>query len=417
MTALTTGHPMPTPQRQRRVVLGPVLGLIALGICGLVVLALVGTTVGTAGIVVGIVCALVPVGPVVATFLWVDRWEPEPPRLLLVAFLWGAGFAALSSLIINSTASVVADAVLGQGSGDVIGAVVVAPVVEEAMKGAFLVGLLLLRRREWKQVLATLALALLLTQGTRAVLFRVYDVPRFETSMIWAGFLGAHVAGGTPLLENERAVLDDIHPLDDHWRYTCYSNVPTIWSGRFDHAALERHKERIPSLLGALTLRNPEPVVDHIACASALLWKITRGQSPMHGAPIHAPTPGNPTGIYALTPQTPRFEPPWPELARWVMFATAESVSGELSWLLWRPALPFFLTLLACAVACLRRRAWQPGIVLLPLLGHTAVLAMLIPSPDVRYQYPAVLIALLLVPAWLAGSSRDAAVWAPSKTE
>jgi RsiW-degrading membrane proteinase PrsW (M82 family) len=165
MTALTTGHPMPTPQRQRRVVLGPVLGLIALGICGLVVLALVGTTVGTAGIVVGIVCALVPVGPVVATFLWVDRWEPEPPRLLLVAFLWGAGFAALSSLIINSTASVVADAVLGQGSGDVIGAVVVAPVVEEAMKGAFLVGLLLLRRREFDGITDGIVYAGLVAAG------------------------------------------------------------------------------------------------------------------------------------------------------------------------------------------------------------------------------------------------------------
>src|SRR5918996_3625148 len=117
MTQATRVIPMPTPGRQRRGVLVPVLGLIALGFCGLVVLGVLAGSVGVTGVVVGTVCALLPVGPVVATFLWIDRWEPEPPRLLLFAFLWGAGFAALSSLIVNTSAAVVADAVLGQGSG------------------------------------------------------------------------------------------------------------------------------------------------------------------------------------------------------------------------------------------------------------------------------------------------------------
>ncbi|MGQ0576455.1 MAG: PrsW family intramembrane metalloprotease [Pseudonocardia sp.] len=209
MTAVTVGQPMPTPQRQRRVVLGPVLGLIALGICGLVVLALVGTTVGTAGVVVGIVCALVPVGPVVATFLWVDRWEPEPPRLLLFAFLWGAGFAALSSLIINSTAAVVADAVLGQGSGDVIGAVVVAPVVEEAMKGAFLVGLLLLRRREFDGITDGIVYAGLVAAGFAFTENILYLGRAFAEEQMMAGASGAVL--GTLFL---RGVLSPFaHPL------------------------------------------------------------------------------------------------------------------------------------------------------------------------------------------------------------
>lgn len=158
-------QPMPTQQGRRRVVLGPVLGLVALGICGLVVLALVGTSVGTTGVVVGTVCALVPVGPVVATFLWVDRWEPEPPRLLLVAFLWGACFAALSSLLITSSAALVADAVLGQDRGDALGAVVFAPVVEEAMKGAFIVGLLMFRRREFDGIVDGVVYAGLVAAG------------------------------------------------------------------------------------------------------------------------------------------------------------------------------------------------------------------------------------------------------------
>ena len=147
--------------------LAPVLGLVALGFCGLVVLGLVGNSVGLGGVVVGALCALLPVGPVVATFLWIDRWEPEPPRLLLIAFLWGACFAALTALLINSSAALVVDEVLGRGSGDVFGAVVIAPVVEEAVKGAFLVGLLIFRRREFDGIVDGIVYAGLVAAGLR----------------------------------------------------------------------------------------------------------------------------------------------------------------------------------------------------------------------------------------------------------
>jgi RsiW-degrading membrane proteinase PrsW (M82 family) len=150
---------------RRRGVLAPVVGLVLLGICGLVVLGIVGSSVGPGGVIVGALCALLPVGPVVATFLWVDRWEPEPPRMLLYAFLWGACFAALSALLINSSAALAADQLLGRGSGDVLGAVVIAPVVEEAVKGLFLVGLLIWRRREFDGVVDGIVYAGLTAAG------------------------------------------------------------------------------------------------------------------------------------------------------------------------------------------------------------------------------------------------------------
>ncbi len=165
MTQPTWEGPIPTSGRQRRGVLAPVLGLIALGVCGLVVLGLVASSVGVGGVVVGALCALVPVALVVACFLWIDRWEPEPPRLLLLAFLWGACFAALSALVINSSAALVADEVLGRGSGDIVGAVAVAPIVEEAVKGVFLVGLLIFRRREFDGIVDGIVYAGLVAAG------------------------------------------------------------------------------------------------------------------------------------------------------------------------------------------------------------------------------------------------------------
>src|ERR687894_1557903 len=195
MTQATRVIPMPTPGRQRRGVLAPVLGLVALGFCGLVVLGLLGNSVGTAGVVVGALCALVPVGPVVATFLWIDRWEPEPPRTLLVAFLWGACFAALSALLINSSASMVVDQVLGRDEADFFGAVAIAPVVEEAVKGAFLVGLLVFRRREFDGVVDGVVYAGLVAAGfafTENILYFgrafIEDAMSGASSTLWSTF-------------------------------------------------------------------------------------------------------------------------------------------------------------------------------------------------------------------------------------
>jgi RsiW-degrading membrane proteinase PrsW (M82 family) len=139
-------------RRQRRGVLATILALVALGICGLLVFGVLIQNVGTLGVTVGTFGALLPVGPVVAAFLWMDRWEPEPPRVLLIAFLWGACFATLAALILNSSAELATSAALGD-AGASFSAVFVAPWVEEFFKGAFLLGLLLFRRREFDGVL------------------------------------------------------------------------------------------------------------------------------------------------------------------------------------------------------------------------------------------------------------------------
>jgi RsiW-degrading membrane proteinase PrsW (M82 family) len=131
-------------------VLLPVLGAVAMGICGLVVLGLVGSQIGVPAVLVGAMIALLPVAIVVGAFLWLDRWKPKPPRVLLTAFGWGACVATLASLVVNnSTAKMAADSILWQGSADLVSAVISAPLVEEATKVAILFGLLWARRREF----------------------------------------------------------------------------------------------------------------------------------------------------------------------------------------------------------------------------------------------------------------------------
>lgn len=133
-------------------VLLPVLGLVVLAACGLALLALSTARVGLRAELVGVSAALLPVGPVVAAFLWVDRWEPEPAKLLWLAFGWGACVATIAALAINDTAEAVGDLLLGKGNGNKLGALVSAPLFEEAAKGAFVLGIFLWLRNEFDGV-------------------------------------------------------------------------------------------------------------------------------------------------------------------------------------------------------------------------------------------------------------------------
>ena len=155
----------PWGQQHNRRVLLPVLGLVALAVPGLIVLGFISTNIGGGAVLVGAMAAVLPVIPVAAAFLWVDRWEPEPSRLLFAAFLWGAGVSVLGAAIVNETAAVLGEQVLGKGGGDLVGAVISAPIVEEAFKGAFLVGLLWLRRREFDGMVDGIVYAGLVAAG------------------------------------------------------------------------------------------------------------------------------------------------------------------------------------------------------------------------------------------------------------
>ena len=86
--------------------------------------------------------AALPVGPLVAVYLWLDRYEPEPKLLLAYALLWGAFVATIAALVVQGIGGFLV------GLTDTVSLAVVAPVTEEASKGFFLLLLLWWRRAE-----------------------------------------------------------------------------------------------------------------------------------------------------------------------------------------------------------------------------------------------------------------------------
>ncbi|WP_232783713.1 PrsW family intramembrane metalloprotease [Mycobacteroides franklinii] len=135
--------PMPGfPQRIKKV--GAPIGLIiALAlVTGLIIAGLLLSN--PVGAMIGLVLSSIAIGIVVLCYLWLDRWEPEPSRLLVLAFVWGASLAVVVSIILE----VAFGAGYGPDSSTSFASVAIrAPFIEEAAKGAFLLLMLTGRRR------------------------------------------------------------------------------------------------------------------------------------------------------------------------------------------------------------------------------------------------------------------------------
>lgn len=113
------------------------------GVLAVLLVILVGyflQALGSAASIVGLVAALVPFVLVLLAVRAIDRWEPEPRSLIVVAIAWGA----IASVVIALLADLVIGGVFandGSATRDTMRAVAQAPLVEELAKA---LGLLLI---------------------------------------------------------------------------------------------------------------------------------------------------------------------------------------------------------------------------------------------------------------------------------
>lgn len=137
----------------------------------------------TIALIVSLFAAVVPTVAYSIAFYWADRYEREPRSLIVIAFVWGAipaillsllGELALGTPFVSNAESLEAALVAG---------VVVAPIVEEIMKSAALLGLYMWKRNEFDGVLDGLIYGALVGFG-------------FAMTENFLYFIGAYQDGG-----------------------------------------------------------------------------------------------------------------------------------------------------------------------------------------------------------------------------
>ncbi|WP_375384900.1 PrsW family intramembrane metalloprotease [uncultured Microbacterium sp.] len=132
IAAAPSPAPLPVPSRRGRSASVWVIALIVLVLIGLVGYFL--TALGPVASLVGMILALIPLAGAVVAVRIIDRWEPEPRSLLVLAVAWGAIVAVGIALAVDLAIAVVFGPV-DTAARDVFSSVIQAPLVEEFAKG------------------------------------------------------------------------------------------------------------------------------------------------------------------------------------------------------------------------------------------------------------------------------------------
>ena len=172
---MTRGQPQPYAvppagaRSSRRTLRGWLLaGLVVVGftLSATVLAVYYGATLGVVTSLLAVLLAALPLGVVIPTFLWLDRFEAEPARYLLVAFLWGALVATLAAGIFNTGANIAFESATGRADDALLAtAVFSAPLVEEFAKGLLVLLVWLVRRREFDGIIDGMVYAGIVAAG------------------------------------------------------------------------------------------------------------------------------------------------------------------------------------------------------------------------------------------------------------
>jgi len=131
-----------------------IFALMVAALLGLIVLLLIGSETGLVAMIIGLICASLPVPIYIMLLLWIDRYESEPLWMLATAFLWGALVAVFIAIILNTiNGEIVAAATNNKQIGQNFGAVISAPIVEESAKALILLILFLWKKDEFDGII------------------------------------------------------------------------------------------------------------------------------------------------------------------------------------------------------------------------------------------------------------------------
>jgi RsiW-degrading membrane proteinase PrsW (M82 family) len=120
---------------------------------------------------------------------WLDRYEKEPKLLLGAAFVWGVVIAGGGAYILNTMFGIGIYLFTGSASAADFGTTsIVAPVIEEALKGLAVLVVFLLFRKEFDSVLDGIVYGAITAMGFAAIENVLYIYRNGYQEFGWEGF-------------------------------------------------------------------------------------------------------------------------------------------------------------------------------------------------------------------------------------
>ena len=120
---------------------------------------------------------------------WLDRYEKEPKLLLGAAFAWGTLIAGGGAFVLNTAFGIGIYALTGsQGAAEFGTTSIVAPIIEEALKGLAVLIVFLLFRKEFDSILDGIVYGAITAMGFAAIENVLYIYRNGYLKNGWEGF-------------------------------------------------------------------------------------------------------------------------------------------------------------------------------------------------------------------------------------
>jgi hypothetical protein len=265
--------------------------------------------------------------------------------------------------------------------------------------------------RYWRRLALALAVAGALIWGVGGPLYRNITRPiapapiraqvgtaeanGYFRVVICIQHIAAHTAAGTPLTPGEQAFLDGLYPLKDgRWPYNPYRfiggmNLDVLHSW----PKWDANKEDLTALAIRLFWRRPAVNLRHVLASSSYIWGIAGPGDASYYTVAFAQGPPLRYQVLRRVQNDGRAVFEWVEPRLPLPRIVGKTFRHQ--WLFWRAAIYLYLIVLSAGIAMLRSRAPRYGLILLPLLLHSGVLAMIGLAQDFRYQFSVYLVSLL----------------------
>lgn len=277
-----------------------------------------------------------------------------------------------------------------------------------------LVGFTIMYWRYFKSFFAVFVLTILTINLVRGPLYSAFHIPRLETvekyglSSFLLPYIAAHLDADTPLAPDEEAFLNRIADIEDDWRYDPFTTVPVAFNPSIhqNRRFVIEYSNRVVDVFVKLTLRNPRVTINHWLNMTNMIWRVyPLPNSPFYTVLLRFDGEGR-VITYDVDPYHTGLT-----LDSKLPFLLNPLTGWYLGWMdryivyFWRPALYLYLFIFFVCVRALRCKNGRWLLLALPAVLHSAMWLLLIPSPDFRYTYPVYLVAIVLLPYCLFGST------------
>lgn len=251
------------------------------------------------------------------------------------------------------------------------------------------IGMLLVYRRSWKQLLTPLVLVSALYIVVTGPVFTAYDIQSAnpnESMSIPTQQIAAVVSQDGELTEEQLAYLDTILPIEDWDAYNPYLTDRIKFHDNFKDDVIVADMGKYLSVWFDIVKQNPAIVIEAYLKQTSLVWQINK--------PIDGYT--NPYTIDVDPNEMGLETKPVSQTLYDVLEYGLETSRYHTEELFWRPAVFSILIILFSLIASrkLGAIAWLP---ILPVLFNTATILVGLPAQDYRYQVSNAMVSIFFL--------------------